>query len=103
MFFYKDMSFEADNDWYNCFWCSCSGLLTLIYLDSDWNINLIYSSAIICHKVYYMAVLVSGMLDELIELEKGWLQYLTVLPLISVPKSRFKRIWTSFKTKLFFL
>lgn len=39
-----------------------------------------------------MAVLVSGMLDELIELEKGWLQYLTVLPLISVPKSRFKRI-----------
>jgi len=27
MFFYKDMSLEADNDWYNCFWCSCSGLL----------------------------------------------------------------------------
>ena len=68
------MSLEADND----FWCSCSGLLTLIYLDSDWNINLICSGVVICHKVYYMAVLVSGVLGKLIESGKGWLQYLTV-------------------------
>ena len=39
-----------------------------------------------------MAVLVSGVLGKMIELEKRRLQYLTVLPLISVLKSRFKRI-----------